>query len=169
TASATSASSASSTIFRTASLISSLRASPSATPWVSSSLSFWLVRTEAGILVSTGMPPLAARANRRRLVCGPSKSASPSRYPASLGLRPHGPCLARRMSVAAVTEKVSRFCEQDYSAHPALYGLTRFRALRDREAVEIRNARVGGQRPSRKHSAPQGVARTRPSTGWDAA
>src|SRR5439155_12684746 len=40
------------------------------------------------ILVSTGMPPLAAGANRRRLVCGPSKSASPSRYPASLGLRP---------------------------------------------------------------------------------
>ena len=33
------------------------------------------------------MPPLAAGANRRRLVCGPSKSASPSRYPASLGLR----------------------------------------------------------------------------------
>src|SRR6059036_1804168 len=86
TASATSASSASSTIFRTASLISSLRASPSATPWLSSSLSFWLVRSEAGILVSTGMPTLAAGANRRRLVCGPSKSASPSRYPASLGL-----------------------------------------------------------------------------------
>src|SRR5439155_24853458 len=40
------------------------------------------------ILVSTGMPPLAAGANPRRLVCGPSKSASPSRYPASLGLRP---------------------------------------------------------------------------------
>ncbi len=45
------------------------------------------LRSEAGILVSTGMPPLAAGANRRRLVCGPSKSASPSRYPA---IR-HGP------------------------------------------------------------------------------
>ena len=84
--SATSASSAPSTIFRTGSLISSLRASPSAIPWVSSSLSFWLVRSEAGILISTGMPPLAAGANRRSSACMPSKSASPSHFPASIGL-----------------------------------------------------------------------------------
>src|SRR5919201_1627458 len=55
-------------ILRTASLRSSARASPSATPVVSNSLSFWLVRSDAGILDSTGMPPLAAGANRRRLV-----------------------------------------------------------------------------------------------------
>src|SRR5207247_11170101 len=53
---------------------------------VSSSLSFWLVRSEAGILDSTGMPPLAAGANRRSWAWMPSKSASPSRFPASLGL-----------------------------------------------------------------------------------
>src|SRR5712691_858577 len=41
---------ASSTIFRTASRISSVRASPSATPSVSSPRSFWLVRSDAGIL-----------------------------------------------------------------------------------------------------------------------
>jgi hypothetical protein len=51
----------------TASLSNSARASPSVTPWVSSSSSFWLVRSDAGILVGTGMPPLAAGANRRRL------------------------------------------------------------------------------------------------------
>jgi len=44
---------------------SSARASPSATPWVSNSSSFWLVRSDAGILVGTGMPPLAAGATRR--------------------------------------------------------------------------------------------------------
>src|SRR5262245_26688017 len=38
-----------------------------ATPEVTSSSSFWLVRPDAGILVGTGMPPLAAGANRRRL------------------------------------------------------------------------------------------------------
>jgi hypothetical protein len=35
---------------------------------LSSSLSFWLVRSDVGILDSTGMPPLAAGANRRLLV-----------------------------------------------------------------------------------------------------
>jgi hypothetical protein len=43
----------------------SARASPSVTPCVSNSLSFWLARSGAGILVSTGMPPLAAGAKRR--------------------------------------------------------------------------------------------------------
>src|SRR5438093_3785267 len=44
------------------------------------------VRSEAGILDSTGMPPLAAGANRRSWAWMPSKSASPVRFPASLGL-----------------------------------------------------------------------------------
>lgn len=59
TASATSASSVSSTIFRTVSLSNSARASPLPTPCFSSSLSFRLVRSEVGMLVSKGMPYLA--------------------------------------------------------------------------------------------------------------
>jgi hypothetical protein len=50
-------------------------------PCVSSSLSFWLVRSEAGILVSTGMPPLAAGGS-----------------PASLGLRSKQECIPSRFS-----------------------------------------------------------------------
>src|SRR5262249_31804651 len=47
------------------------------------------VRSDAGILEGTGMPPLAAGANRRRLgLDSKQESASPSRYPATLGLRP---------------------------------------------------------------------------------
>src|SRR5262249_55357798 len=92
-------------IFRTASLISSLRASPSATPWASNSFSLWLVRSEAGILVSTGIPPLAAGANRRRLVWIPSKSASPSCFPASLRLHP---AQTRRWSFRTLRGRESR-------------------------------------------------------------
>src|SRR5439155_8473723 len=51
--------------------------------------------SDAGILDSTGMPPLAAGATRRRLVWVPSKSASPSRYPATIGL---GPRVADRIA-----------------------------------------------------------------------
>jgi len=52
------------TIFRAASLSRPARASPSATPWVSSSSS-WPVRSDADILEATRMPPLAAGAHWR--------------------------------------------------------------------------------------------------------
>ena len=62
------------------------RASPSATPCDSSSLSFWFVRSEAGILVSTGMPPLCRR-----------------RQPASLGFESKQECIPVSLSSNSTT------------------------------------------------------------------
>src|SRR5262245_21127546 len=86
----TSASRASSTICRTASLNSSDRASPSATPSFSNASSRWCVCSDAGILEPIGDAPLAAGANRRLGCSIPSKSASPIRFPARVGLHRSG-------------------------------------------------------------------------------
>jgi hypothetical protein len=72
-------------ILRTGSFSSSALASPSAAPCLNSAFSFWLVRSQACSHLHR-MSPLCRRRQPARLELNRSKSASPSRFSASLGL-----------------------------------------------------------------------------------